>query len=46
MLADQLIQKGHEVTKMETPHIPIKNLKKSKFCNIWDNQRLTKPRKI
>lgn len=32
MLADQLSQKGHEVTKMETPHIPIKNLKNPSFA--------------
>ncbi len=32
MLADQLSQKGHEVVKMETPHIPIKNLKNPSFA--------------
>ena len=32
MLADQLSQQGHNVTKMETPHIPIKNLKNPSFA--------------
>jgi len=32
MLADQLSKNGHEVTKMETPHIPIKNLKNPSFA--------------
>lgn len=32
MLADQLSQRGHEVTKMDTPHIPIKNLKNPSFA--------------
>ena len=32
MLADQLLQQGHEVTKMEIPHIPIKNLKNPSFA--------------
>lgn len=32
MLADQLLQQGHEVTKMKTPHIPIKNLKNPSFA--------------
>ena len=32
MLADQLLQHGHDVTKMETPHIPIKNLKNPSFA--------------
>ena len=27
MLADQLSKQGHNVIKMQTPHIPIKNLK-------------------
>ena len=32
MLADQLSKHGHDVTKMETPHIPIKNLKNPSFA--------------
>ena len=32
MLADQLTNVGHEVTKMQTPHIPIKNLKNPSFA--------------
>ena len=32
MLSDQLSKKGHEVTKMKTPHIPIKNLKNPSFA--------------
>ena len=32
MLADQLQNSGHDVTKMETPHIPIKNLKNPSFA--------------
>ena len=32
MLADQLQKSGHDVTKMETPHIPIKNLKNPSFA--------------
>ena len=32
MLADQLVQHGHSVTKMQTPHIPIKNLKNPSFA--------------
>ena len=32
MLANQLSQHGHNVTKMETPHIPIKNLKNPSFA--------------
>jgi len=32
MLADQLENSGHDVTKMETPHIPIKNLKNPSFA--------------
>ena len=32
MLAEQLAKYGHEVTKMETPHIPIKNLKNPSFA--------------
>ena len=31
MLADQLTNAGHDVTKMFTPHIPIKNLKNPSF---------------
>jgi len=32
MLADQLENSGHDVTKMKTPHIPIKNLKNPSFA--------------
>lgn len=32
MLAEQLQNLGHDVTKMETPHIPIKNLKNPSFA--------------
>ncbi len=32
MLAEQLTQAGHDVTKMVTPHIPIKNLKNPSFA--------------
>ena len=32
MLADQLSKAGHNVTKMTTPHIPIKNLKNPSFA--------------
>lgn len=32
MLATQLENSGHDVTKMETPHIPIKNLKNPSFA--------------
>jgi len=32
MLAEQLENSGHDVTKMETPHIPIKNLKNPSFA--------------
>ena len=32
MLAEQLQNIGHDVTKMETPHIPIKNLKNPSFA--------------
>ena len=32
MLADQLSEKGHEVTKMKIPYIPIKNLKNPSFA--------------
>ena len=32
MLADQLQNIGHDVTKMKTPHIPIKNLKNPSFA--------------
>ena len=32
MLAEQLTNAGHEVTKMQTPHIPIKNLKNPSFA--------------
>jgi len=32
MLASQLENSGHDVTKMETPHIPIKNLKNPSFA--------------
>ncbi len=32
MLATQLQNSGHRVTKMETPHIPIKNLKNPSFA--------------
>ena len=32
MLAEQLTHAGHEVTKMQTPHIPIKNLKNPSFA--------------
>jgi len=32
MLANQLQHSGHSVTKMETPHIPIKNLKNPSFA--------------
>ena len=32
MLADQLTNAGHDVTKMVTPHIPIKNLKNPSFA--------------
>ena len=32
MLANQLENSGHSVTKMETPHIPIKNLKNPSFA--------------
>ena len=31
MLADQLLQNGHYVKKMEVPHIPIKNFKNPSF---------------
>jgi len=32
MLANQLQNSGHDVTKMKTPHIPIKNLKNPSFA--------------
>jgi len=32
MLANQLENAGHSVTKMQTPHIPIKNLKNPSFA--------------
>jgi L-malate glycosyltransferase len=32
MLADQLLQHGHYVKKMEVPHIPIKNFKNPSFA--------------
>lgn len=32
MLANQLQNAGHDVTKMQTPHIPIKNLKNPSFA--------------
>jgi len=32
MLANQLKNAGHSVTKMQTPHIPIKNLKNPSFA--------------
>ena len=32
MLANQLENTGHSVTKMQTPHIPIKNLKNPSFA--------------
>ena len=32
ILADQLLQHGHDVTKMQVPHIPIKNLKNPSFA--------------
>jgi glycosyltransferase involved in cell wall biosynthesis len=32
MLANQLEHAGHSVTKMQTPHIPIKNLKNPSFA--------------
>ena len=32
MLATQLQKSGHSVTKMQTPHIPIKNLKNPSFA--------------
>ncbi len=32
MLATQLQHSGHDVTKMQTPHIPIKNLKNPSFA--------------
>jgi len=32
MLAEQLTNYGYEVKKMETPHIPIKNLKNPSFA--------------
>ena len=32
MLANQLENAGHNVTKMQTPHIPIKNLKNPSFA--------------
>lgn len=32
MLADQLHKHGHDVTKMEIPHIPIKNFKNPSFA--------------
>ena len=32
MLANQLQNSGHQITKMETPHIPIKNLKNPSFA--------------
>ena len=34
MLAEQLTNSGHEVTKMFAPHIPIKNLKNPSFAII------------
>ena len=37
MLADQLVQAGHEVTKMKTSHIPIKNLKNPSFAIFGTN---------
>ena len=32
MLADKLTEYGHEVKKMDVPHIPIKNLKNPRFA--------------
>ncbi len=32
MLADKLIQSGHQVKKLETTHLPIKNLKNPSFA--------------
>jgi len=34
MLANQLENAGHSVTKMQTPHIPIKNLKNPSFAML------------
>ena len=34
MLANQLEHAGHSVTKMKTPHIPIKNLKNPSFAML------------
>ena len=34
MLAEQLTNEGHQVTKMVTPHIPIKNLKNPSYAII------------
>jgi len=40
MLADQLVQAGHEVTKMKTSHIPIKNFKNPSFAILGTLQGL------
>ena len=50
MLADKLLQSGHTVKKMETTHIPIKNMKnpyeiypfKEKFSNFLLRTNLNK----
>ena len=45
MLADQLSKQGHNVIKMQTPHIPIKNLKNPSFAifgtikGLLDNEK-------
>ncbi|MDC0638930.1 glycosyltransferase family 4 protein [Nitrosopumilus sp.] len=45
MLSDQLVQAGHEVTKMKTSHIPIKNLKNPSFAIFGTIQGLTNTKK-
>lgn len=45
MLSDQLVQAGHEVTKMKTSHIPIKNLKNPSFAIFGTIQGLTNTEK-
>ena len=45
MLADQLSQAGHEVTKMKTPHLPIKNFKNPSFAIFGTIQGLLNTQK-
>ena len=45
MLANQLKHSGHEVTKMKTPHLPIKNFKNPSFAIFGTIQGLLNTQK-